>query len=507
MPDSRSTEQTSRQSIDSRDSSVARLSHATLSGHHPSDDSYLEIGASTNTGNRYGPVNQDYCVVQEMYSKGEIPSGGKQLYIAAICDGHGILGDRMAKDAGKAMIRYLYNGPLRNKKLIKLPDPELKAEMSTAFRRGHMAACSHYQSPPKSIQFPRCHKGHLMSTFQLTEIPNGRNGDKMNVYRCQDKGAQTGDKFLESGSTATVAVVQGRRLCLGCVGDSSAVLGSCPPSSDQDHYNGDVTAQLLTRRHWGCDEGEKERIVSGFSSTTRVLDDGYVKSIEGPLAGYELSVTRALGHVGMEVHGVTAEPYIITRVLDENDCCLILASDGVWDRVTPEEAVNFVMDCASEGQSASQASDSLVQHAVDLGLMSPGGEQDNTSAAVIFLWAKEEEVSNRRASLDRQPSLPVGASCPLPLISNLSRMSLQGNIYLGGACLNPGSPSPMPSPQIQRKGSSSLRGVQATGDSPMYDKLPPVRSSKSTVLDRKSTPMLSPTRTPSNMQLPLSIKP
>ncbi len=30
---------------------------------------------------------QDYCVVQEMYTKEEIPQGGKQVYIAALCDG------------------------------------------------------------------------------------------------------------------------------------------------------------------------------------------------------------------------------------------------------------------------------------------------------------------------------------------------------------------------------------------------------------------------------------
>ena len=351
MPDSKSLER------HSRDSSASRGlldSHGCISGHHPSDDAYLEIGASTSAGNRYGPVNQDYCVVQEMYSRGEIPQGGKQLYIAAICDGHGILGDRLAKDAGKAMIRYLYNGCLRNKRLQKLPDNDLKAEMTTAFRRGHMAACSHYQTPPKSIQFPRG-KGssQVMSNFSLIEMNIGGKdgGEKMNVYRCQDRGAQVGGLFIESGTTATVCIVQGHRLCLGCVGDSSAVLGSCPSSDrEEDHFRGDMTAEVLTLRHWGCDEGEKERIVSGFSYNTRVLDDGYVKAIDGPLAGYELSVTRALGHPGMEVHGVIAEPYVITKVLSENDCCIILASDGVWDRVTPEEAVNFVMDAASEGQ-------------------------------------------------------------------------------------------------------------------------------------------------------------
>jgi hypothetical protein len=127
--------------------------------------------------------------------------------------------------------------------------------------------------------------------------------------------------------------------------------------------------------------------------------------------------------------------------------------------------------------------------------MSPGSEQDNTSAAVIFLWAKEEEVLNRRASLDRHPSLPVGASCPLPQIpmQGLGRMSLQGNVYLGGGCPSPGTNNASPH-QINRKGSMTLPLL----DSPVL-KLPPVRSAKSSVLDRKSTPVLSPTRTSSKI--------
>ena len=28
---------------------------------------------------RYGSINQDYCVVQEMYTAGEIPKDGKQV--------------------------------------------------------------------------------------------------------------------------------------------------------------------------------------------------------------------------------------------------------------------------------------------------------------------------------------------------------------------------------------------------------------------------------------------
>lgn len=44
---------------------------------------------------------------------------------------------------------------------------------------------------------------------------------------------------------------------------------------------------------------------------------------EGPWAGYELSVTRALGHKNVLEHGVVAEPYVMTRDLIQQHCCLV----------------------------------------------------------------------------------------------------------------------------------------------------------------------------------------
>ncbi len=63
----------------------------------------------------------------------------------------------------------------------------------------------------------------------------------------------------------------------------------------------------------------------------------------------------------------------------------MLASDGVWDVMSPSEVVNHVMDSAAERKTAQQAAAELVKRAVELGMGSPSGEQDNTSAAVIYL--------------------------------------------------------------------------------------------------------------------------
>lgn len=48
-------------------------------------------------------------------------------------------------------------------------------------------------------------------------------------------------------------------------------------------------------------------------------------------------------------------------------------------------AVSRVMDYLSEGKTAQQAAEQLVKDAIQLGLDSPQGEADNTSALVLLL--------------------------------------------------------------------------------------------------------------------------
>ena len=89
------------------------------------------------------------------------------------------------------------------------------------------------------------------------------------ITLCFPKGPE---KMLECGCTATVAVVQGRRLLLGDVGDSQAVLGSC-----EDESRGLFGAEVVTERHCGRNMQEAARIRTGFSRCTQILEDGYVK--------------------------------------------------------------------------------------------------------------------------------------------------------------------------------------------------------------------------------------
>ncbi|GLC73986.1 hypothetical protein PLESTF_001444800 [Pleodorina starrii] len=290
------------------------------------------------------------------------------MYIAVVCDGHGVLGDKAACYAGKTLVRHLYTSGLRNR---RLKDMRAEAEklMVAAFQKGHTAALSLYDDPPRTISFGGFRK--RTSIYTLASC------DGICVYR----NGSGPERLLEFGCTCTCAIVQGGTVCLANVGDSTAVLGTDTGSS--------YTARTLTLRHNGHNAEEAKRIKAASPGVVTVKDgvtgDGYLQVLSGPWHGYELAVTRALGHKHMAQYGVLTEPHVVSLDTKPEDCCLVLASDGVWDVMDGREVVNRVMEAVREGKSAAQAAKMLVQEAVELGVNSPGGEADNTSAIVIML--------------------------------------------------------------------------------------------------------------------------
>ena len=98
-----------------------------------------------------------------------------------------------------------------------------------------------------------------------------------------------------------------------------------------------------------------------------------------------LSVTRALGDLAFKSPRrlVSCVPHVHTRVLDERDRFLVLASDGLWDVLSDVEAVQL----ASDALQLAHPGTLPAQHAADV-LMSRArklGTSDNTTVLVIVL--------------------------------------------------------------------------------------------------------------------------
>jgi serine/threonine protein phosphatase PrpC len=120
-------------------------------------------------------------------------------------------------------------------------------------------------------------------------------------------------------------------------------------------------AERLSYDHRGTDPAEIERI----KSCGGIVIDGRV--------GGTLALTRAFGDHSLKIHGVLAKPFIKKHVLRSSDKFMIIASDGVWDSMEDQDAVNFCKEDASTKDIAR----SIVKSALDK------GSKDNTSCLVI----------------------------------------------------------------------------------------------------------------------------
>jgi len=60
--------------------------------------------------------------------------------------------------------------------------------------------------------------------------------------------------------------------------------------------------------------------------------------------GGVLAVTRAFGDHALKKCGLTPIPHIVKYILKPFDKYLVIASDGVWDELSDQDAVNYCID-------------------------------------------------------------------------------------------------------------------------------------------------------------------
>lgn len=148
-----------------------------------------------------------------------------------------------------------------------------------------------------------------------------------------------------SGCTATVVLIRDRCLYIAHVGDSRAVLGTRMKQPNERHM--DVTD--LTVDHKPTLPEEKERIETHGGEVRRLQGDiPHRVFIRGRLYP-GLAMSRAIGDTVGNMVGLTAEPEIKKYELGERDEYLIIATDGVWEFISSQEAVDFVHSKAKGG--------------------------------------------------------------------------------------------------------------------------------------------------------------
>lgn len=257
-------------------------------------------------------------------------------------------------------------------------------------------------------------RGECVADFAMHEIPNRlRNHPKyqsnlhqafVETYLSVDADIKQRAEIepCHSGSTACVAVLQDSKLTVSNVGDSRAVIGrriseqGGGTSKAKYSLPGGPTVYLprmrydsisLTKDQNAKNPVEKRRVIKSGGFVAEPREPGLPARIyldkECTLVG--LAMSRSLGDHNMKQIGVIANPVITHHMVTDQDEFLILASDGVWEFISSEEAVRIVGDCLDKGLTASEASIQLIRRAMKLWKKIEGDYRDDITVIVVRL--------------------------------------------------------------------------------------------------------------------------
>lgn len=160
---------------------------------------------------------------------------------------------------------------------------------------------------------------------------------------------------IQSGTTATVALIRGHSLYLAHVGDSRAVL----------IRNNKIIALTKDHKITDPDEMERYRFSKWYKEKNRLISQGKIK-------GFKLiAVSRSLGDAFFE-DAISSIPDVKEIDLRESDI-LVIASDGLWNFVDNDQVLKIALSETTEKQISKE----LVIKALE------SKSTDNITVAVI----------------------------------------------------------------------------------------------------------------------------
>ncbi|KAI3701973.1 hypothetical protein L6452_27505 [Arctium lappa] len=274
-------------------------------------------------------VNQDCCIVWEEFGC------QKDMMFCGIFDGHGPWGHYVANKVCEAMPSSLlcnWQEMLFEASL----DPESFDKKHDIWKDSFIKTCA---AVDRDIQ--HCHK------FDS----------------------------IHSGTTALAVIRQGELVVIANVGDSRAILATT--ASD-----GCLVAVQLTVDFKPNLPDEAERIVECKGRVLCLEDEPGVHRLWLPNEESPgLAMSRAFGDYCVKDYGLISVPQVKQRHITSKDQFIVLASDGVWDVVSNEQAVEIVSSTGDRAKSAKR----LVQCAVHAWKHKRKGiAVDDISAVCVF---------------------------------------------------------------------------------------------------------------------------
>eukprot|EP00301_Raphidiophrys_heterophryoidea_P018895 c388_g1_i1.p1 GENE.c388_g1_i1~~c388_g1_i1.p1 ORF type:complete len:391 (+),score=103.47 c388_g1_i1:41-1174(+) len=192
------------------------------------------------------------------------------------------------------------------------------------------------------------------------------------------------DLNVPSGSTLLAVLIRDSQLWAANAGDCRAVLSR------------DGVAIPLSEDHKPNNPKEFDRLIALGYEPYNAFGTWRVNG---------LAVSRSLGD-GPDKGGVTADPEVREFQLKDDDEFIILASDGLWDVLSSQQAVDIVRTNRAAFEHPKMAAEILVSVAYVLGSL------DNISALVV-------QLQNSRGIVPDNPTATATPAATSPPPSNL----------------------------------------------------------------------------------------
>ncbi|KAI5587198.1 hypothetical protein POPTR_005G021900v4 [Populus trichocarpa] len=199
------------------------------------------------------------------------------------------------------------------------------------------------------------------------------------------------DSF-SSGTTALTIVRQGELIFVANVGDSRAVLAT----TGED---GSLVPVQLTVDFKPNLPQEAERILQCKGRVFCLNDEPGVHRVWLPDADSPgLAMSRAFGDYCVKDFGLISVPEVTQRHITSKDQFVVLATDGVWDVITNQAAVEIVSSTPDKAKAAKR----LVQSAVHAWKRKRKGiAMDDISAICLFFHSSPSSQQVHAASLPK----------------------------------------------------------------------------------------------------------
>lgn len=202
------------------------------------------------------------------------------------------------------------------------------------------------------------------------------------------------DHPIHAGATAVVAVITGNILTVANAGDSRAVL--CRRK---------ITGSEEAKGHYAYPMSYDHK-PSQTHELNRILRSGGFVNHFGRING-NLNLSRSIGDLKYkQVPGIppahqmiTAEPDIMQIVLQDDDEFLVLGCDGIWDCLSNENAVDFVMSRIDSQSPTEIGTEMLDQIISEDPRITQGIGGDNMTIMIVDLKAA---TRSRKASVQEK---------------------------------------------------------------------------------------------------------